>query len=59
MKLFKWIFSLLVNTALGAISLILLNTFGGRLAINPFTVIVTGLLGLPGVLLLLLLKIFL
>lgn len=56
----KWAFKLLINAASGFIALIILNFFGGivglSLTINFINCIVAGILGLPGVVLLLLLK---
>ena len=59
-KPLKWIFKLLLNALFGFIALGLLNYFGGSfgisLPINWFNAIVVGILGLPGVILLLLMK---
>ncbi len=59
-KPLKWIFKLLLNALFGFIALGLLNYFGGNfgisLPINWFNAIVVGVLGLPGVILLLLMK---
>lgn len=58
----KWALRLVVNTVIGGVVLLLLNTFGAGLgiaiAINPATAFVSGVLGLPGVGLLLLLHFF-
>ncbi len=52
-----------VNTVLGGILLMLLNSFGStfglQLAVNPFTALVAGMLGLPGIFALLLSKLWL
>lgn len=56
----KWAFKLLINAASGFIALVILNFFGGivglSLAVNLVNCLVAGILGLPGVVLLLLLK---
>lgn len=56
LKPIKFILRLVLNTLLGGLVLIILNTFGGRIGIqigvNPLTALIAGLLGLPGVLLL-------
>lgn len=59
-KPLKWIFKLLLNALSGFIALILLNFIGGffgfALTINLINCLVAGFLGLPGVILLILLK---
>lgn len=56
----KWIIRLIWNGILGGIMLFIINLVGSiwgiTLAINPFSAIVAGVLGVPGVILLLLLK---
>lgn len=56
----KWAFKLLLNAASGFIALVILNFFGSlvglSLTINVINCLVAGILGLPGVVLLLLLK---
>lgn len=56
----KWAFKLLINAISGFIALAVLNFFGGivglTLTINLINCLVAGILGLPGVVLLLLLK---
>lgn len=56
----KWVWKLLINAAGGFISLFVLNFLGGfvglSLEITWLNAIVVGILGLPGVLLLLLIK---
>jgi len=56
----KWAFKLLLNAASGLITLVILNFFGGivglSLTVNLVNCLVAGILGLPGVVLLLLLK---
>lgn len=56
----RWIFKLLVNTLFGFVILFLINFFGQYVGIslemNTFNAIITGVFGVPGVILLLLLK---
>ena len=56
----KWAFKLLLNAVGGFIALVVLNFFGGfvglSLTINLINCLVAGILGLPGVVLLLVLK---
>ncbi|NCB74652.1 MAG: pro-sigmaK processing inhibitor BofA [Clostridia bacterium] len=56
----KWALKLLLNAAGGFIALVILNFFGGfvglSLTINLLNCLVAGILGLPGVVLLLVLK---
>ena len=56
----KWLWKLLVNGVLGGLILFGVNLIGGifgvRLAVNFVTALIAGLLGIPGVLLLFLLK---
>ena len=56
----KWAFKLLLNAASGFIALVILNFFGGivglSLTVNLVNCLVAGILGLPGVVLLLILK---
>ena len=51
----KWLWRLVLNSLVGALLMWLVNLFsdltGFTVAINPFTVLITGLLGIPGVLL--------
>jgi inhibitor of the pro-sigma K processing machinery len=53
---FRWLFGLLKNAALGAIGLLAGNfalaSLGLAVGINVLTVLVVGLLGLPGLMLL-------
>ncbi len=51
---------LLANSVIGILLMMLINAlpFGIYLGINPITALVTGLLGVPGVCLLLVLQIF-
>lgn len=56
----RWVFKLLLNAAIGFVALIILNFFGAwvglSLGVNWLNAIVVGVLGIPGVILLLLLK---
>ncbi len=56
----KWIIRLIWNSILGGILLFFVNLIGEiwgiSLVINPFNAVVVGILGMPGVILLLLLK---
>ena len=59
-KPIRWAFKLLLHAAFGFIFLFILNFFGDfiglSLGMNWLNAIVTGVLGIPGVILLLLLK---
>lgn len=61
-KPLKVIFKLLINTLFGGIALILINTIGGMwgfgIGVNVITAAVTGILGIPGIVLLYVLKFF-
>ena len=55
-KPIRFIFKLLINTVLGFVLLWLINFFGGgliALELSLFNALIVGLLGIPGVLLLL------
>jgi inhibitor of the pro-sigma K processing machinery len=56
----RWAFKLLLNAAIGFVALIVLNFFGAwvglSLGVNWLNAIIVGVLGIPGVILLLLLK---
>jgi len=56
----RWALKLLLNAAVGFVVLIVLNFFGDAvgisLGVNWLNAIVTGVLGFPGILLLLLIK---
>ncbi|NLM42254.1 MAG: SigmaK-factor processing regulatory BofA [Firmicutes bacterium] len=56
----RTIFNLMVNAVIGGGVLLLINFIGGfwgfRLGVNPITALVVGLLGVPGVLLLIALR---
>lgn len=59
-KPLKWIFKLLLNALSGFIALVLINLVGGliglSLTVNVVNCLVAGFLGLPGVILLILIK---
>lgn len=59
----KVIFKLIVNGIIGGVILFLFNLIGGlfglAIAINPLNAIIVGLLGVPGVVLLLILQVIL
>lgn len=56
----KWAFKLLINSAVGFVALFVLNFFGGfvgiSLGLNWLNAVIVGLLGVPGIILLLLVK---
>ncbi len=56
----KWIIKLIYNGIIGGILLFLFNLIGGfwdiSIAINPLTALIAGFLGVPGVILILILK---
>jgi len=56
----KFILKLVVNTFLGGLALMLLNTFGSAInlsiGVNPITAFTCGVLGLPGFVLLIIIK---
>ena len=58
----KLILRLIYNALIGGVMLWLLNYvgahFGFSIAINPITALIAGLLGLPGVILLIVFKVF-
>jgi inhibitor of the pro-sigma K processing machinery len=58
----KLVFRLVYNAILGGIMLMVLNFVGGyigfTIAINPITALIAGFLGIPGVILLILFKVF-
>lgn len=61
-KPFKWIGMGFLYSAVGAVILLVINWAGQwisfQLPINPITAFITGFLGLPGILYLVLVKIF-
>ncbi|MDR6225323.1 pro-sigmaK processing inhibitor BofA family protein [Desmospora profundinema] len=62
-KPLRWMWFGILYTAVGALVLFVLNLAGEwidfRLPINPVTALITGLLGLPGVVCLIVVKLFL
>ena len=56
----KMIIKLIVNRVLGGILLLIVNLIGGfigiSIAINPLTAIIAGILGIPGIILLLIIQ---
>ena len=60
LKPIRWVFKLLINTAVGFVVLWVLNFFGDffgvTLGLNWINALVVGVFGFPGVVLLLLLK---
>ena len=59
----KWIVKLILNGILGGIMLIIINAVGGSVGltipINPISALVSGILGFPGVILLVLIGLIL
>ena len=59
----KFIMKLLVNGLLGGLLLLVINLIGGffsvTIAINPLSAVIAGYFGLPGIVLLLLIKLIL
>ena len=59
----KWILKLILNGILGGIMLIIINAIGSSIGlnvpINPISALVSGLLGFPGVILLVLIGLIL
>ena len=58
----KIIVKLLVNALVGGITLVIINWIGGffdfKIALNFFSALITGALGIPGIIILLFLQIF-
>lgn len=58
----KKIFKLVINTGLGALAIFVINTigtsFGFHIGLNIINALIVGILGIPGAVLLILLKIF-
>ncbi len=56
----KWLFKLLLNGILGGLILAAINFFGSfaglHIVINPLSALITGLLGVPGVVLIVILQ---
>ena len=61
-KPFKFILKLLINSLLGIALIVIINSFSAHtslvIGINPVNAAVCGLLGVPGVILLILVKLF-
>lgn len=59
----KWIFKLLGNSILGGIIIYIVNLIGGmygfHIGLNVITTLAVGILGIPGAILLIILKLFL
>lgn len=59
----KILWKLVINAILGAILLIIVNIIGGyfsfNIGINPWTALIAGLFGIPGVVFLIIFKLFL
>jgi inhibitor of the pro-sigma K processing machinery len=59
----KLIVRLVINGVIGAVALIVFNLFGSyigvTIGVNPVTALIAGFLGIPGVLLMIFVKIFL
>lgn len=59
----KFLFKLIFNSILGGVALILINFFGGiiglHIGVNFVTALVTGMLGIPGISLILVLQYYL
>ena len=59
----KFIMKLLVNGLLGGLLLLVINLVGGffsvTIAVNPLSAVIAGYFGLPGIILLLLIKLIL
>ena len=57
----KFVFKLIFNGLIGGIVLLIINLIGGfagiHIGVNPITALVTGVLGVPGVALLLVLQV--
>lgn len=66
-KLLAWplkiLFKLVINAVLGAILLLIVNFIGGyfglSIGINPWTALIAGFFGIPGVIFLVIFKVFL
>jgi len=59
----RFVFKIIFNSILGGIALIIINFFGGiiglHIGVNFITALVTGMLGIPGISLILLLQYYL
>lgn len=62
-KLLKWPMKILINGILGVVILYIVNligtSFNFSLAINPVTALIAGFLGIPGVIVLIIITLFL
>lgn len=62
-KLLKWPMKIILNGILGVIILYIVNLIGSSfnfsLAINPITALIAGFLGIPGVIVLIIIRLFL
>lgn len=62
-KLLKWPMKILINGILGVVILYIVNligtSFNFSLAINPITALIAGFLGIPGVIVLIIITLFL
>lgn len=56
----KWLFKLILSSVIGGLILAAINFFGGfagiHIIINPLSALITGLLGVPGVVLIIILQ---
>lgn len=62
-KLLKWPMKIILNGVIGVVILYIVNligtSFNFSLAINPITALITGFLGIPGVIVLIIIRLFL
>ena len=62
-KLLKWPMKIIINGILGVVILYIVNligtSFNFSLAINPITALIAGFLGIPGVIVLIIIRLFL
>lgn len=62
-KLLKWPIKIILNGILGVVILYIVNligtSFNFSLAINPITALIAGFLGIPGVIVLIIIRLFL
>ena len=56
MRILKILFKLIGNALIGGVALMLINFVGIHISINIITALITGILGIPGVILILLLQ---
>lgn len=61
-KLLKWPIKIILNGILGVVILYIVNligtSFNFSLAINPITALIAGFLGIPGVIVLIIIRLF-